>query len=159
MYPDPPFPAKSQCALQLRGSGQDPLFLSLSYFYLISIGVLPLLMNILFRWDPLLGRSCFWSQLFSFLKEFTNSEETETFLSLFAGFSTNNVLHAEEDKVTGLTLPESHLCHQGRGWPCQFVRYNIYNQLIMSSLMTAITFIRVIYDPYEEGEGAGEGYV
>ncbi len=34
MYSDPPSPAKYQCALQLRGPGQAPLCLSLSYFSL-----------------------------------------------------------------------------------------------------------------------------
>ena len=33
-YPDPPSPAKYQCALQIRGPGQDFLFLSLSSFSL-----------------------------------------------------------------------------------------------------------------------------
>ncbi len=37
-YPDPPSSAKYQCALQLRGSGQDFLCLSLSYFSLTTPG-------------------------------------------------------------------------------------------------------------------------
>ncbi len=55
-YPDPPSPAKYQCASQLRGPGEDFLFLSQSYFSILLFRAraepsLPLSVLLLSGWE------------------------------------------------------------------------------------------------------------
>ncbi len=55
-------------------------------------------------------------------------------------------------KLSFLSLPAFHLCHQGLGWSCMIVTSIIYQQLIMTPNATDLIFIRVnIYS------GPGEG--
>ncbi len=54
-----------------------------------------------------------------------------------------------------LSLPASHLCHQGLDWPCLLARSNIYYLSIMTNCDGSLTFIRVLYNPEGDGEEAG----